>query len=156
MIGDTSYRKEEDGFQDVTHKSKEVKQDDSNGKQKNLKQNDLNKVVLVDDSEKEGTVEETRNCRSSTKVTANHDINQTATIADVLLIGFSIIKNVEPSRMFRDRQVIKYVLEQKTIDGAKKYTSSLEGKFKCILLQVGSNDFENSSPEEVERVCQRS
>ena len=142
---------EEDGFQEVVPKSKKVKQDDSNSKQKDLKQNDSNEVVIVIDSEKEGTVEETRNCRSSTKVTANRDINQRETMADVLLIGTSIIKDVEPGRMFRDRQVIKHVLEQKTIDGAKKYISGLEGKFKCILLQVGSNDLENSSPEEVER-----
>ena len=62
-----------------------------------------------------------------------------------LLIGTSIIKAVEPGRMFRDKHVIKHVLEQKTIEGVKKYVSDLRGKYNCILLQVGSNDLENSS-----------
>ena len=53
--------------------------------------------------------------------------------------------------MFRDKHVIKHMLEQKTIEGAKKYISVLRGKYNCILLQVGSNDLENSSPEAVDR-----
>ena len=143
---------EDDGFHEVAHKSKKSTADESDSKKKDHNQNDSNDVVIIEDSEKEGIVEDKRNKVSSTKrATTNQEINQTETKADVLLIGTSIIKDVDPGRMFRDRQVIKHVLEQKTIAGAKKYISDLKGKYTCILLQVGSNDLENSSPEEVER-----
>ena len=137
---------EDDGFQEVSQKRKKVTPDDSQSKEKIFNQNVTNEVVVVDGDDKDEIVEDTRHKAPIARVTDKQEEN-----ADVLIIGTSIIKDVDPGRMFRDRKVIKQVLEQKTIEGAKKYIDSLNGEFKVILLQVGSNDLEKSSPDDVER-----
>ena len=138
-----------DGFQIVSHKSKINIRDDSHNKTKTDTQNESIDVVVIDECEKEVSVDETRIKVTQTSDKVDQNVNRAEIKADVLLIGTSIIKDVEPGRMFRDKHVIKHVLEQKTIEGAKKYISDLRGKYNCILLQVGSNDLENSSPEAV-------
>ena len=69
---------------------------------------------------------------------------------DILIIGTSIIKDIDPERMYRDKTVKKHILEQKTIAVAKRYISNLTGKFGTILLQVGSSDLEHNSTETVQ------
>ena len=69
---------------------------------------------------------------------------------DILIVGTSIIKDINPDRMYRDETVKKHILEQKTIAGAKRYISNLTGRFGTILLQVGSNELEHNSTETVQ------
>ena len=71
--------------------------------------------------------------------------------ADILLIGTSIIKDIDTQRMSHETIVKKHVLQQKTIEGALKFVTHLEGNIKTFLLQIGSNDLEQSSSN---RVCQ--
>ena len=79
---------EDDGFQEVAHKSKKSTADESHSKKKDHNQNDSNDVVIIEDSEKKGIIEDTRNKVLSTKrATTNQEINQTETKAGVLLIG---------------------------------------------------------------------
>ena len=69
--------------------------------------------------------------------------------ADVLLIGTSIIKDIDTQRMSNETIVKKHVLKQKTIEGALKFISNLEGNIKMFLLQIGSNDLEQDSSTSV-------
>ena len=47
---------------------------------------------------------------------------------DILIIGTSIIKDVDPERMYKDNTVKKHTLEQEAIAGAKRYVSDLTGE----------------------------
>ena len=55
--------------------------------------------------------------------------------ADVLLIGTSIIKDIDTQRMSNETIVKKHVLKQKTIEGALKFISNLEGNIKCFCYK---------------------
>ena len=118
-----------DGFQVVSHRSKINIRDDSHAKAKTDKQNESIDVVVIGECKKGVSVDETRNTVAHTADNVNQYVNRAEIKADILLIGTSIIKDVEPGRMFRDKRVIKHVLEQKTIEGAKKYISDLRGKY---------------------------
>ena len=61
--------------------------------------------------------------------------------AYVLLIGTSIIKDIDTQRMSNETIVKKHVLKQKTIEGALKSISNLEGNIKTFLLQIGFQRF---------------
>lgn len=114
-------------FQIVSNKSKINMCDNSQVEEKDDKQNESTDVVVIDENEKEVFVDKQRSNVTHSTDKVNQDANRAERKSDVLLIGTSIIKDVEPGRMFRDKNVIKHVLEQKTIARARKYVSDLKG-----------------------------
>ena len=66
-----------------------------------------------------------------------------------ILIGTSIIKDIDTQRMSNETIVKKHVHKQKTIEGALKFISNLEGNIKMFLLQIESNDLEQDSSTSV-------
>ena len=92
-------------------------------------ENDLNLNKTADSACKNGD--------SSTQIRIN---------ADLLLIGTSIIKDIDTERMSHGMVIRKHVLQQKTIEGALKFNSHLDGNITTLLLQIGSNDLEHGSP----------
>ena len=65
------------------------------------------------------------------------------------MIGTSIIKDIDTQRMSNETIVKKHVHKQKTIEGALKFISNLEGNIKMFLLQIESNDLEQDSSTSV-------
>ena len=69
--------------------------------------------------------------------------------ADVWIIGTSITKDLIPKKMYLNKKVRVTTLQDKTITGARNYIKSGKVQSDKILLQVGSNDLESKTPEEV-------
>ncbi|CAG2192101.1 unnamed protein product [Mytilus edulis] len=67
---------------------------------------------------------------------------------DVLIIGTSVVKDLEPRKIYRNKQVKINTLKEKTIKGARSFIQSQSNKtpINNVVIQVGSNDldFEDS------------
>ncbi|CAC5391282.1 unnamed protein product [Mytilus coruscus] len=68
---------------------------------------------------------------------------------DLLIIGSSIIKDLDGKRMYKHRKVKITTLHDKTVFGAIQYIKSFRDKAKHIMFQIGSNDIEQKTPDEV-------
>ncbi|CAC5374223.1 unnamed protein product [Mytilus coruscus] len=68
---------------------------------------------------------------------------------DLLIIGSSIIKDLDGKRMYKNRKVKIITLHDKTVFGAIQYIKSFRDKAKHIMFQIGSNDIEQKTPDEV-------
>ena len=69
--------------------------------------------------------------------------------ADVWIIGTSITKDLIPKKMYLNKKVRATTLQDKIIAGARNYIKSGKVQSDKIVLQVGSNDLESKTPEEV-------
>lgn len=83
----------------------------------------------------------------------NFDIEDEIFTHDVWIIGTSIVKDIDSSQMYRNKRVRVTTLWDKTVKGATELLQSRKLKVnpKILLLQVGSNDLENHTQEEVVR-----
>ncbi|CAG2198042.1 unnamed protein product [Mytilus edulis] len=68
---------------------------------------------------------------------------------DLLIIGSSIIKDIDGKRLYKNRKVKIITLHDKTVFGAIQYIKSFRDKAKHIMFQIGSNDIEQKTPDEV-------
>ncbi|CAG2231196.1 unnamed protein product [Mytilus edulis] len=68
---------------------------------------------------------------------------------DLLIIGSSIIKDIDGKRLYKNRKVKVITLHDKTVFGAIQYIKSFRDKAKHIMFQIGSNDIEQKTPDEV-------
>lgn len=76
---------------------------------------------------------------------------------DFWIVGTSIVKNVYGNKMYKNKKVRVTKLWEKTVEGAIKFIRTGKVKTKNLLFQVGSNDLEDKSPEnvlnEIEELC---
>ena len=117
---------------------------ESNDIGQNQQSKESQEVITVDDEDR------SKICQNKTEENActhEEENTQVRMNADVLLIG--TIKDIDTQRMSNDTIVKKHVLKQKTIEGALKFISNLEGNIKTFLLQIGSNDLEQDSSTSV-------
>ena len=126
----------------VTNKeqTKEDKHDDD--------EDDTSSEGMVDTIENEGAQND------STKDLRNKDPKQTRKDDivegdEIWIIGTSIIKDLRPNKMYKNKRIRIKTLHDKTIEGASKFIESGKVKAKNILFQVGSNDLEEKSPDDV-------
>ena len=119
---------------------------ESNDIGQNQQSKESQEVITVDDEDRS---EICQNKIEENACTHEEDNTQVRMNADVLLIGTSIIKDIDTQRMSNETIVKKHVLKQKTIEGALKFISNLEGNIKMFLLQIGSNDLEQDSTTNV-------
>lgn len=68
---------------------------------------------------------------------------------DVLIVGSSIIKDVNEKKMYKQKKVKVTVLNDKTVSGAIKYIKTCNVKAKNVVFQIGSNDIENKTVDNV-------
>ncbi|CAG2239835.1 CEMIP [Mytilus edulis] len=68
---------------------------------------------------------------------------------DLLIIGSSIIKDIDGKRLYKNRKVKIITLHDKTVFGAIQYIKSFRDKAKHIMFKIGSNDKEQKTPDEV-------
>ena len=68
---------------------------------------------------------------------------------DLWIIGSSITRNINPKLMYRNKLVRVTTLKDKTVNGAKNYIGTGKVQAKNLLLQIGSNDLNKKSPNEV-------
>jgi len=68
---------------------------------------------------------------------------------DLWIIGSSITRNINPQLMYKNKTVRVTTLLDKTVNGAKNYILTGKVKAKIILFQIGSNDLNKKSPNEV-------
>ncbi|CAG2189272.1 unnamed protein product [Mytilus edulis] len=61
----------------------------------------------------------------------------------------SIIKDIDGKRLYKNRKVKVITLHDKTVFGAIQYIKSFRDKAKHIMFQIGSNDIEQKTPDEV-------
>ncbi|CAG2210045.1 unnamed protein product [Mytilus edulis] len=63
---------------------------------------------------------------------------------DVLIIGTSVVKDLEPRKIYRNKQVKINTLKEKTIKGARSFIQSQSNKtpINNVVIQVGSNDLD--------------
>lgn len=68
---------------------------------------------------------------------------------DLWIIGSSVTKNIQPKLMYKHRTVKITTLQDKTINGAKNYIKSGNVKSKLMILQIGSNDLNKKTSNDV-------
>ena len=119
---------------------------ESNDIGQNQQSKESQEVVTVDDEDRS---EICQNKTEKNACTHEEENTQVRMNADVLLIGTSIIKDIDTQRMSNDKIVKKHVLKQKAIEGALEFISNLEGNIKTFLLQIGSNDLKQDSSTSV-------
>ena len=121
------------------HRESALGSNDTGHKQQSKESQD---VITVDDEDgntpcqNKTTEKDYKDGKSNTQIRMN---------ADVLMIGTSIIKDIDIQRMSHGTTVKKHVLQQKTIEAALKFISNLEGNIETFLLQIGPNDLEQHS-----------
>ena len=91
-----------------------------------------------------------------TKKSVDSD-SATLEIHDLYIIGSSVTKDLYSKQMYRNRKVRINTLNDKTVEGAIQFVKSGKVKAKNIFLQIGSNDLEHKSPDnvmqQVEELC---
>ena len=68
---------------------------------------------------------------------------------DVWIIGSSLVKDLRPKKMYRNKKIRVTTLQDKTVSGAIQFLKSGKVKADTVLYQIGSNDLEENSPDDV-------
>ncbi|CAG2210744.1 unnamed protein product [Mytilus edulis] len=68
---------------------------------------------------------------------------------DLWVIGSSIVKDLDGKKMYKNKQVKITTLRDKTVEGATKFVKLGTVHAKNVLLQIGSNDLEQKTPDDV-------
>ena len=68
---------------------------------------------------------------------------------DVWIVGTSVVKDLNPKLMYKNRKVRRTILWDKTVAGAIDFVKTGKIKSKTILFQIGSNDLDHMSEDEV-------
>ncbi|CAG2188793.1 unnamed protein product [Mytilus edulis] len=68
---------------------------------------------------------------------------------DLLIIGSSIIKDIDGKKLYKNRKVKIITLHDKTVFGAIQYIKSFRDKAKHSMFKIGSDDKEQKTPDEV-------
>lgn len=111
----------------------------------------IKKSVISEENFPQSNRYETLEKTEPNKTESDKSINNTKdpNTTDVWIIGTSITKNLIPKKMYLNKKVRITTLQDKTISGAKNYIKSGKVQTDHILLQVGSNDLESNTPDEV-------
>lgn len=68
---------------------------------------------------------------------------------DVWIVGASVVKDLNPKLMYKNRKVRRTTLWDKTVAGAIDFVKPGKIKSKTILFQKGSNDLDHLSEDEL-------
>ncbi|VDI58912.1 Hypothetical predicted protein [Mytilus galloprovincialis] len=68
---------------------------------------------------------------------------------DLWVIGSSIVKDLDGKKMYKNKQVKITTLRDKTVERATKFVKLGTVHAKNVLLQIGSNDLEQKTPDDV-------
>ena len=68
---------------------------------------------------------------------------------DLWIIGTSITKDLRAKKMYRNKRVKITTLRDKTFHGAKEFIKTSKVKAKTVMVQVGSNDLDSETPDDV-------
>ncbi|CAG2234409.1 unnamed protein product [Mytilus edulis] len=115
----------------------------------------------VEDQQKEKNEHMTNLRRDNFQVTETRDQDQSKNNPEethpinLWIVGSSVVKDLRKNRIYRYKKTNITTLHDKTIRGASEFL--LTGKLKAnnIAFQVGSNDLEDSTPEDVAKNMER-